>query len=183
MREVEWTVDVEKDWGGRADSFQGIEDGLPKILETFKLFHIRATFFISTELTNTMLSDIIKLVKSFGHEVGFHGNHHEVRDDNRILDYLLAKQKFLLNGIDTNLFRGPRFKLRTSCSYSNPKNHVSVLKYSWGLQRVPRDPIFYIHPFDITVPKTKAPNLFCQIVYSRPDRVYENFIKLIIETI
>jgi peptidoglycan/xylan/chitin deacetylase (PgdA/CDA1 family) len=169
-----WTVDVEKDWGGRINTFDGIKYGIPVILDLFRDRGIRALFFISTEVLEHT-SNLVETIADAGHAIGSHGHFHTKYSDKRLseLDKLVS-----LNYLgDVSHYRSPWFHYKTDDIYSNKKNHVSVLKHSWIKQSIPNRPIFYIHPFDI-VGGNNAPNLFCKLLYSRPDNVLNTFCML-----
>ena len=177
-----WTVDVENDFGGRTNGIKGIAEGLPRILEIFRANNVKALFFISSELAISN-SGRIQDILDKGHEIGSHGHFHirykdhwRAQEDREISERLLSlfSQKKLK-------YRAPRFYYQSEDSiYSYRNNHVSLLKYTWFGGGVPQNPIFYIHPFDIVRGK-RAPNLFSQILYSKPELVYETFTKLVDE--
>lgn len=168
---VTWTVDVESDWGGRIDEYQGIKEGLPQIYEIFAQYKIKAIFFVSTELLTTF-PNLIKEIEEKGHRVGSHGHFH-IRYHGKWrseADRLLSMGYFS----STVPYRAPWFHYETEDIYSKKKNHVSVLKYSWRKCYVPDNPIFYIHPFDI-VRGNRAPGIFTHILYFRPEHVRDTF--------
>lgn len=174
-----WTLDCEGDFGGRTNGIKGITDGLPLILEIFRANGIQALFLISTEIALDHRARIQSIIDK-GHEIGSHGHFHikfkekwRAREDRLISEELLT------------VFRPGPFEYRApwfyhdmeGSIYSKKKNHVSVLKQSWFGGRIPDNPIFYIHPFDI-VEARGAPNIFTRILYSNPKRVYETFTRL-----
>lgn len=168
-----WTVDVESDWGGRTLERDGIERGLPIILEVFKTNKIQGLFFISTELLKTYPS-LAKDIQKEGHEIGSHGHFHIVYDNRQ---RALQDKEISERILGTKYFRAPKFSLRTPCIYSNPKNHVGLLKHMWFKQAIPKDPIFYLHPFDLIGGKF-PPNVFCRWWYSRPKEAIRLFSEL-----
>jgi len=161
-----WTVDVEKDWGGRTNEHRGIKEGLPKIIRAFEKRSIRGLFFISTELT-TDYPRLIESIRGLGHEVGSHGHFHTVFKESfrRQADKDLSLQYV---GKEAR-YRAPKFNYITQDIYSNPKGHVGLLKHMWFKTKIPNDPIFYLHPFDI-VGGTNPTNLFCKLWYSKPNK-------------
>ena len=176
-----WTVDVERDWGGRSPNTLGLKYGIPAILQIFKDFNIKGLFFISTELLRDNKNDI-KGILDMGHELGSHGHFHiDYKNTSRAIeDYEISKAILMtITNKEYPHYRAPHFSFDNGDLYANPVNHVSLLKFTWGLQNIPKDPIFYIHPFDIIDIHQDAPNLFCRILYSRPKAVYKNFIKLL----
>lgn len=75
---VSLTVDVEEDIPPFFKSFEGIKKGLPKILDLFDEFRIRATFFTTAEVCEEFPDLIRKLAKK--HEIACHGLYHERLD-------------------------------------------------------------------------------------------------------
>lgn len=168
-----WTVDVEGDWGGRTNAYQGITKGLPIIIDTFKQYSITPIFFVSTEI----IADnpgLIDALREAG-EVASHGHFHIKFKESwrREQDRWLSHQ-YVGEGAH---FRAPWFYYETEDRYSKKEGHVSVLKQAWFKTQIPVDPIFYIHPFDI-VCGGNAPNLFCKLLYSRPQHVLDTFKRL-----
>lgn len=174
-----WTVDVESDWGGRTDGIDGITKGLPRILEVFRANNIQALFFISTEIALDNRGRIQDIIDR-GHEIGSHGHFHirykdawRAQADRKISERLLSVFR-----PGPFLYRAPRFYYQSEDSlYSYRNNHVSLLKQAWFGGRIPKNPIFYIHPFDI-VGGRNAPSWFARVLYKNPKRVYELFVKL-----
>jgi len=185
-----WTVDVESCWGGRDNSVRGIEIGVPQILEEFKKYNIKAIFFLSTRKLIHYLPYARMIIRD-GHTIGSHG--HEHINWKRIPwiwtwidwceDYETSKKllkEYLDVDIDLSLYRAPWFSVQMpQFPLSCKKNHVSVLKHSWFKGRIPKNPIFYIHPFDIVKAPKIAPNMFCKALYSRPEKVRETFHELV----
>jgi len=154
---VQITCDVEGDWGWRTNTTQGIDEGLPKILDVFDRHNIKAIFFIAPNLSGLTT----RLLK---HTIGVHPKNPLV---------VLKPSRILIRAHKFYKFQGWEYYL----PYSSPKNHTSLLRHMWYGQPI-RD-IFYLHPFDIVRPKTKAPNLFCKLWYSQPERAYETFKNLV----
>ena len=175
-----FTVDFEGDWGGRTNGTQGITDGLPLILEIFRSYSVKALFFISSELALDNRG-IIQRILEKGHEIGSHGHFHiKYKDRWRSEQDRGISERLLSIFTDKKLeYRAPKFSHEYEDSvYSRRKNHVSILKYSWFGGGLPNHPIFYIHPFDIVEGKN-APNLFCKLLYSNPNHVYNTFVNLV----
>ena len=178
------TVDCEGDWGGRADSLQGITEGLPIILDCLKEKGLKGIFFLSTGSLDRWF-DVAKGIQSAGHTIGSHG--HEHRRFGRWLewrlDYLksmqiLEKELGLRRGQIP--YRAPKFSyVHPEHPYSNPKGHTSLLKHLWVGQ--PLQEILYLHPFDLVKPVSRAPNLFCKVWYSRPMEARERFKEIVRE--
>lgn len=179
-----WTVDVEYDWGGRTNGIQGIERGLPKIVEAFREYSIHGLFFISTEIAETDFG-FIKNLRNLGHEIGSHGHVHtkfkeEFRRqaDKDLSISLLALHQSVPK--DSIRYRAPKFNYEVSGErYSYRKSHVSLLKNMWFKEKIKEETIIYLHPFDIVETQEAAPSLFCKLWYSRPKKAYDTFINLL----
>lgn len=176
-----FTVDVDGgDWGGRKDDHKGLRDGLGLILTTLRMYKIKALFFVSTELLRDYKKEIKQILEE-GHEVGSHGHFHirykdkwRAEKDRQISDTLLLS----VTGNPKHKYRAPKFSYVTEDVYSSPKNHVSLLKHMWLGQKVRKESIIYLHPFDL-VRGDSPPNLFCRIWYSNPQRAYETLLNLL----
>ena len=181
------TVDVESDWGGRTEGTRGVREGLPRILTLLNTYNLKALFFISTELledfgnnSSPLNNHIEKLVKY--HKVASHGHFHiEYKNKTRLLeDRRLSEQVLSLYGVENPVYRPPRFNPLGNISepYSNPKNHISLLKATWFNASPNKHAIFYLHPFDI-VGGMEAPSLFCKLWYSRPKKALQMLDKVL----
>lgn len=175
-----WTVDVESDWGGRSSGTLGLQEGLPRILEVFRQNNIKALFFISTELMRYNNKDVQRIYDS-GHTIGSHGHFHvklatvaRCVQDKEISDSILRG----VFGASQPHYRAPKFNPLVrdlGLPYSDPRGHVGILKKLWLKSYIPNDPIFYLHPFDVTPHSERAPDLFCKLWYSKPRRAYDLF--------
>ena len=176
-----WTIDTEFDWGGRTHHTDGITVGLVRIRHLFRAHNIKALFFVSAELIRDHKWAIQDIVDD-GHEIGSHGFFH---------DYYSARFRYeldkeismeLLSGIypDIRFYRAPKFRYSTASDpYSTQHNTVGLLKHMWLKQRIPANPTFYLHPFDITRPNSRPPNLFCRFWYSKPDKAWDKLTKMV----
>jgi len=176
---VRWTVDVEKDWGGRTQGTLGLKYGLPKILSLFNDFGVKGLFFVSTELLRDHRKDI-EAIKKEGHEIGSHGHFHVVygQPTRAQQDYEISKAMIeSLTGNKYPRFRAPKFSFDNGDVYANRKNHTGLLRYMWGLDKLRE--IIYLHPFDIVDAHQDAPNLFCRAWYSRPRMAYKTLCDLL----
>lgn len=176
-----WTCDVEFDYGGRTNSSYGIEYGLPKILEIFRAYSVKGLFFISSEILKTHTSAVQDIITK-GHKIGSHGHFHINYKNSRRANHDMEISKTLLGNLQNGplYYRAPKFNHRIGGDiYSDPSNHVSLLKRVWFNQSIPNNPIFYLHPFDIIKPQTKSPNIFCKILYSRHKEVYDTLKRLV----
>lgn len=180
-----FTVDVEKDWGGRSQAEVGIEYGIPKILDAFRAYKVKGLFFISTETLKTS-KRMVRTIVEYGHDIGSHGHFHmkfkepwRAEQDLEISKSLLeiyrhSRQKGPLP------YRAPKFYyLVQGERYSDPAGHVSLLKYMWLKTPIKDDSIIYLHPFDIVETAEPAPDLFCMAWYSKPDTAYDTFISML----
>ena len=86
MRNVAFTVDVEQDAPPQLNTWRGMEEGLPTLLDLLSKHDIRATFFVTGEAAKKFPRLISKIAKE--HEVGCHGYKHER------FDKLSAKEQF-----------------------------------------------------------------------------------------
>ena len=165
------TVDIDGgDWGGRADSNQGLLEGLPIILELFRAYKVQGLFFVSTELLAEH-AGLIRNVKDHGHEIGSHGHFHTVfkSRSRQQQNKEIAEQLLKAYGVarDPIAFRAPKFSYEVPGEvYSSREGHIGLIRSTLGLDKPTSDSILYLHPFDIVEPKTKAPNLFCNLWYS-----------------
>jgi hypothetical protein len=146
-KKITWTVDVDGgDFGWRTGTQQGIEEGMPRIIDLFNKYKIIPIVFVAPQFFHLYKYDYL----------GLH-----IKDE--LPDFKLPKY-----------VRGHKFwkfpNWQNYLPYSSPKNHTSLLRHMW-LKEPIRD-IFYFHPFDIVRPKTKPPNLFCKFWYSQPERAY-----------
>lgn len=72
------TVDVEQDYASRGKSFHGVEEALPTILTLFNTYGVRSTCFVTSDLCESYSDKIIDIVRR-GHELGCHGESHDVK--------------------------------------------------------------------------------------------------------
>ena len=189
-----WTIDWESDQGGRTDTYEGIRKSTPYLLNQFKKHNVKALWFISTSALNEETLPYAKMIRDAGHEIGSHGDYHnewmlglkyicyDYQKEEREKaenDYKLSVKKLsrdVCGSLQNPLYRAPKFSYQRTCGkYESSKNHVSLIKYTWGWKFIPKDPIFYIHPFDLVEYHTKPCSLFCKILYSRPKAVRRNF--------
>lgn len=70
-----FTIDVEQDCPPFRSSYQGIEEGLPKLLQLLKQKNIVATFFVTGDVARRY-PKIIQTIVDEGHELGCHGDTH-----------------------------------------------------------------------------------------------------------
>ena len=184
------TIDVETDWGGRSGENRASLEGLDIILRWLKFYNIKALFFISTETMEDFSDDklagikFLDRIKKDGHAIGSHGHFHIQYDSfQRILeDKRLSESILSAYNIDSFAFRAPKFNKisrHLSLPYSNPSNHISLLKMLWLGHKLKPTSILYLHPFDLIGGK-EPPNLFCKLWYSRPKKallLFESVLK------
>ena len=167
----QWTCDVEADWGGRSDQFSTLQN-LVEIVQAFDKHGVKGLFF-----TNDICAQWVKYVCK-DHELGSHGFTHtiytnEVDARNNVM--------FRCDMGHYKYYRAPKFSYIGDCVYSNPKNHLSVLKSMWfGIKPKPNT-IMYLHPFDFYKWQgiMKPPSLFCRLWYSQPKRAWRHFENLL----
>lgn len=114
MKTVALSVDVEQDCPPFLDTFRGVEEGLPRLLEIFGEEGVHATFF-STGQVAERYPDIIAQLCRAGHELGCHGHSHR-RFDHMAPDEAereLARARSVLGRFDRALasFRAPNLRL------------------------------------------------------------------------
>jgi len=110
------TVDTEKDIGFM-DTYYGIDEGLPIILDIFKKYNIKATFFISGEAAEYLYTKgLLKEILKDSHEIASHGFTHT---DYRTWEYTrvraeVCRSKKVLEeytGKTVSGYRAPQFLL------------------------------------------------------------------------
>ena len=183
MSTFRYTVDLELDFGGRTNDDKGIREGLPRILQAFKRSHIKALFFISTELLPKYRKELQE-IKSQGHEIGSHGHFHikykeswRTEADKELSEALLTS--FHLKTEGAIEYRAPKFNRGfDGHPYSFRNSHVSLLRHLWAKKEIKRQTIIYLHPFDL-VKGDNPPNLFCRVWYSRPKDALATFNRLL----
>jgi len=79
LGEVIFSVDVEQDAPPYLNTWRGVEEGLPKLLEILGELGIRATFFVTGKCCEKFPARISEIARS-GHEIGCHGYAHERLD-------------------------------------------------------------------------------------------------------
>ncbi|HEY3383966.1 MAG TPA: polysaccharide deacetylase family protein [Vicinamibacterales bacterium] len=69
------TVDMEQDCPPYLNTWRGVTEGLPRLLELLAEEQVPATFFVTGELARRF-PDAVRAILSAGHEVGSHGDTH-----------------------------------------------------------------------------------------------------------
>jgi len=176
-----WTFDVEYSFGGRTNGTDGIDKGMPLIYKALKQHNVKGLFFISTEILAER-PGIVQDILNEGHDIGCHGHFHVCFKEpwRQHQNMLISKTLLEDYTIQSHFYyRAPKFSyIFNGQPYSDPQNHVSILKYMWFWKKVTKDTVFYLHPFDLVEGKD-APNLFCKLWYSNPRRAYETFLDLL----
>lgn len=94
-----------------------LKEGMPIILELYKKYGIKSTFFFTGYIANKY-PDIVKMILPYGHEVGSHGMSHlkkngfDIMPLNKQIDHL-NKSKLILediSGIEVISFRAPALR-------------------------------------------------------------------------
>jgi len=75
MRNVALTIDVEQDAPPQLDTWRGMEEGLPILLNLLSKHKIHATFFVTGQVAKKFPNLVKKISQE--HEVGCHGYEHE----------------------------------------------------------------------------------------------------------
>lgn len=73
---VSYTIDLEHDCPPYLTSYQGMAEGLPKLLDLLSARGVRATFFATGDVARRFPALIRRLVDE-GHELGCHGDTHK----------------------------------------------------------------------------------------------------------
>jgi peptidoglycan/xylan/chitin deacetylase (PgdA/CDA1 family) len=119
-RRIFITVDVESDWGGRCPEgrqlCQGLDEGLPAILDILSRNDCKATFFISAALAEKQFQRL-SLIAKHAHEIASHGYEHNLNysglSEQQHL-YQLEKSRQVLENIFSRPVRGfrtPQFRI------------------------------------------------------------------------
>lgn len=142
LEKVAITIDLESDWGGRENTYKGIEEGLPFVIDLFKKYQIKATFFATGRTIEKYNSDFKKLIKE-GHDVECHGLDHsrldlmteeEIKEEFNACRLLFEKHL----GIYPKGFRAPQFRInkkvysimgRSGFKYDSSMNKGFSLRY------------------------------------------------------
>lgn len=114
MPQVALTIDVEQDAPPFLTTWQGVEKGLPLMLEVLAKHDVTATFFV-TGLAAERFPELISEI-SRGHEVSCHGYEHERFDRLAVEEQQERIQKATeilqkITGTKPLGFRAPNFKL------------------------------------------------------------------------
>ena len=114
-RTVSVCIDVETDWGGRGDTCEGIERGLPAILGLLADHGAKATLFVSGGVLPQCAARIREAADA-GHEIASHGASHPRRYDtlppDRVRQDVRASARALEDAVGARVagFRAPRFR-------------------------------------------------------------------------
>lgn len=71
------TVDLEQDYPASPRTYQGVKQGLPRILDALARHGVRADFFVTSDLCERFPSALREIALE-GHRIGCHGASHEV---------------------------------------------------------------------------------------------------------
>jgi len=116
------TIDVEQDCPPFKETYAGISEGLPKLLNLFKQKDIKATFFTTGKIASKF-PDKIKEIVSSGHELGCHGHTHE-RFDTMTFEAATEDLSNACNSLrdfyNVTSFRAPNLQF--------PENFLPILK-------------------------------------------------------
>lgn len=180
-KKFKWTFDCEGSWGGRTNDMDGLDKGMPLIYKALRKNDVKGLFFISTEILEER-PGLVQDILNEGHEIACHGHFHFCFKEPWRQNQNMKISKTILENYSDQPhfdFRAPKFSYTFNGQpYSDPANHVSVLKHMWTGQKITKDSVFYLHPFDIVGGKN-APNMFCKLWYSKPRKAYETFLNLL----
>src|SRR5581483_3245690 len=85
--------------------------GTEYILERLEKYNTKATFFVLGEIYE-WYPELIKQIKSQGHEIGYHGHSHILLKDVKSLKTELEKSKEFIRKYKPKGFRAPRMYLK-----------------------------------------------------------------------
>jgi peptidoglycan/xylan/chitin deacetylase (PgdA/CDA1 family) len=107
------TFDVEQDCPPYLETFEGVERGLPRILDLLQEKKVRATMFFTARVAEKY-PRLVRRVLDDGHELGCHGYNHERFDklDVTSAQKLIEKATMILRRYgEVTSFRAPNLKL------------------------------------------------------------------------
>lgn len=103
------TVDMEQDCPPYFETFRGVEEGTPRLLELFSAERISATFFSTGEVARRY-PQTIQNILSRDHELGCHGNTHrrfDAMDTAEAEDEIRKSSEILRKFGEVHSFRAP----------------------------------------------------------------------------
>ena len=167
------SIDIENDWGGRINAYQGIQEGLPFILDTLKGLDIKATFFVSGEVVRDN-KDAFNEIRASGHEIASHGFTHNVDYSKLSKEELSAQISRSRESIENELgisplgFRAPKFgtsahlfSILSDLQFKYDSSMVrGILPSRYSSLSVPSEPFFKNDILEIpisTLPYLKVP--------------------------
>lgn len=98
-----------------------LKQGMPRLLELYAKYNVKATFFYTAHIAKLM-SEVVKMIIPYGHEVGSHGYTHEVNQAFDVLSFEeqkehLRKSKEILediSGQEVISFRAPAARVNNN---------------------------------------------------------------------
>ena len=147
------TVDVERDLVPFLDSYDGITDGLPLILDLLREHEIKATFFVTGNVASRY-PDTIDQIYEEGHEIGGQGLMHERLSGLSYQEKLeiIAQTTDLLEKYDVKAFRSP---------YQSSDNEVfEILRDMGYCAEASYDPIGKTHEIEESMIRITSAPLF-----------------------
>ncbi len=116
MRTRIMTVDLEPDLG--SNECKSMTTIVPKLLQLFDKYNIKATFFVVSSLLERYSKEIKEIAKK--HEIASHSHTHaSLTEENALSEIKTSKEAFAQHGIECKGFRAPRF--------ITTKNHHELL--------------------------------------------------------
>lgn len=120
------TIDVEQDCPPFRDTYRGITEGMPILLDLLAKKDVPATFFTTGDVARRF-PEVIKEVVSRGHEVGCHGDTHKRLDKIGSVDSrseISKATRTLREFYPVSSFRAPNLKLPKECLL-----HLKAMNY------------------------------------------------------
>ncbi len=166
------SVDVEPDCPPYLESYRGIEQGLPRLLEVLAEHQVPATFFTTGEVARRFPSSVRAIVAG-GHELGCHGDSHRSfrrLDEGQALDEIATSSAALRQFAPVTSFRAPYLQLPEPYLALLPQQGYN-LDSSHARYKLPRGPRvldgpFYRVPASTTSSVLRLPRVLRNLVFS-----------------
>jgi peptidoglycan/xylan/chitin deacetylase (PgdA/CDA1 family) len=176
------TVDVERDLVPFLDSYDGIVDGLPIILDVLGEYDVKATFFVTGNVVSRYPDSVDEIFEN-GHEIGGHGIMHE---DFSTLEYgekyeTISQMTDLLEKYDVKTFRSPHQSMDDEVvTILEELGYCAEACYkAEGTTRMIRESMMSITSEPLLYPSSTYPALWIDVFNQALDRQNETKDKVI----